>query len=264
MKPLLEVTHLSYAYHSINGETYALSDLSFQIDEGEFIAIVGPSGCGKSTLLSLIAGLLLPEKGEILLDGKPIRQSRTAVGYMLQKDHLLEWRTVYQNVTLGLEICHQMTASNRLHIEQMLKDYGLDTFRDARPSQLSGGMRQRAALIRTLALDPSLLLLDEPFSALDYLTRISVCDDIYQIIKKEHKTAILVTHDLSEAISAADRILVLSARPAFIKKIIPVTLSLETRTPLASRNAPEFKEYFNMIWKELKSCPESPAPISSI
>ena len=264
MKSLLEVTHLSYAYHSTNGETYALSDLSFQIDEGEFIAIVGPSGCGKSTLLSLIAGLLLPEKGEILLAGKPIRQSRTAVGYMLQKDHLLEWRTVCQNVTLGLEICHQMTAPNRLRIEQMLKDYGLDTFRDARPSQLSGGMRQRAALIRTLALDPPLLLLDEPFSALDYLTRISVCDDIYQIIKKEHKTALLVTHDLSEAISVADRILVLSARPAFIKKIIPVTLSLETRTPLASRNAPEFKEYFNMIWKELKSCQEFPAPISSI
>lgn len=252
MNPLLEVNHLSYAYHSVTGETYALSDLSFQVKEGEFIAIVGPSGCGKSTLLSLISGLLQPEKGEILLDGKPLHESKTAVGYMLQKDYLLEWRTIYQNVILGLEIQHRLTKEMKNRINEMMESYGLSGFRNARPSQLSGGMRQRAALIRTLAQNPNLLLLDEPFSALDYLTRISVCDDIYKILKKENKTAVLVTHDLSEAISVADRIIVLTARPATIKTIIPVRLTLEERTPLSSRNAPEFKEYFNLIWKELK------------
>ena len=252
MSPLLEISHLSYAYHSIDGETYALSDLNFQVEKGEFIAIVGPSGCGKSTLLSLISGLLQPENCTILLDGRPITQTRANVGYMLQKDHLLEWRTIYQNVILGLEIQHKLTTENKLRIEQMLSNYGLEAFRNSRPSQLSGGMRQRAALIRTLAQNPDLLLLDEPFSALDYLTRISVCDDIYRILKKEEKTAILVTHDLSEAISVADRIIILSARPATIKKIVPVHLTLEERTPLSSRSAPEYKEYFNLIWKELK------------
>ena len=252
MNPLLKVEHLSYAYHSAGGETCALSDLSFQVEKGEFIAIVGPSGCGKSTLLSLISGLLLPEKGDILLDGKPVSQSRAAVGYMLQKDHLLEWRTIYQNAVLGLEIQHRLTEKNLQRVEQMLEDYGLATFKNARPSQLSGGMRQRAALIRTLAPNPALLLLDEPFSALDYLTRISVCDDIYKILKKQKKTAVMVTHDLSEAISVADRIIILSSRPAAIRKILPVRLSLEERTPLLSRSAPEFKEYFNLIWKELK------------
>lgn len=252
MNPLLEVIHLSYAYHSVGGETYALSDLTFQVEEGEFIAIVGPSGCGKSTLLSLISGLLQPEKGEILLEGKPLQESKTAVGYMLQKDHLLEWRTIYQNAVLGLEIQHKLTKENHLRVERMLEDYGLGAFRNARPSQLSGGMRQRASLIRTLALNPALLLLDEPFSALDYLTRISVCDDIYKILKNQKKTAVMVTHDLSEAISVADRVMILSARPAVIKKIVPIQLSLEERTPLLSRNAPEFKEYFNLIWKELK------------
>ena len=252
MNPLLKVEHLSYAYHSAGGETCALSDLSFQVEKGEFIAIVGPSGCGKSTLLSLISGLLLPEKGVILLDGKPVSQSRAAVGYMLQKDHLLEWRTIYQNAVLGLEIQHRLTEKNLQRVEQMLEDYGLGSFKNARPSQLSGGMRQRAALIRTLAPNPALLLLDEPFSALDYLTRISVCDDIYKILKKQKKTAVMVTHDLSEAISVADRIIILSSRPAAIRKILPVRLSLEERTPLLSRSTPEFKEYFNLIWKELK------------
>lgn len=252
MSPLLEVTHLSYAYHTPEGETYALSDLSFHVEQGEFIAIVGPSGCGKSTLLSLIAGLLHPERGEILLEEKPLISAKTEIGYMLQKDHLLEWRTIYQNVILGLEIQKKLTTERQLAIEKMLDDYGLSNFRNAYPSQLSGGMRQRAALIRTLALNPTLLLLDEPFSALDYITRIAVCDDIYRILKKEGKTAILVTHDLSEAISTADRIIILSSRPASIKEIVTIKMELPERTPFLSRNAPEFKDYFNHIWKELK------------
>lgn len=253
MQSLLELEDVTYVYHSINGETYALSNISFQVEDGEFIAIVGPSGCGKSTLLSLISGLLTPESGTILLHGRDIKDSKTDIGYMLQKDHLFEWRTIYSNLKLGLEIQKKDTPENRKHIDELLKSYGLSKFKKAKPSQLSGGMRQRAALIRTLALNPGLLLLDEPFSALDYQTRLSVCDDIASIIKKEHKTAILVTHDLSEAISVADRVIVLTKRPGRIRKIVPIQIDMEERTPMKSRNAPEFKDYFNLIWKELNN-----------
>lgn len=253
MKPLLELRHVTFAYHSKSGETSALSDLSFQVKKGDFIAIVGPSGCGKSTLLSLIFGLLTPESGEILLHGKKVSPSDMELGYMLQKDQLFEWRSIYRNVTLGLELQKKKTPENVARVRKMLKEYGLSRFENARPSELSGGMRQRAALIRTLATEPELLLLDEPFSALDYQTRLSVCDDIASIIKKEHKTALLVTHDLGEAISVADQVVVLSSRPATIKKIIPIELSISDRTPMKARNAPEFKDYFNLLWKELNN-----------
>ena len=253
MQSLLEVNHVSFSYHSESGETTALSDITFSLKEGEFVSIVGPSGCGKSTLLSLISGLLVPESGQILLHGQDVRDFHTGIGYMLQKDHLFEWRTIWQNVLLGLEIQKRISRKTMEHTEEMLKDYGHLGFKQARPSQLSGGMRQRAALIRTLALDPDLLLLDEPFSALDYQTRLSVCDDIAGIIRKEKKTALLVTHDLAEAISMADRVIVLSARPAKICQIVPITLDLPERTPMKTRNAPEFKDYFNLIWKELNT-----------
>ena len=253
MQPLLEVNHVGFSYHSESGETTALSDITFSLKEGEFVSIVGPSGCGKSTLLSLISGLLVPESGQILLHGQDVRDFHTGIGYMLQKDHLFEWRTIWQNVLLGLEIQKRISRKTMEHTDEMLKDYGLLGFKQARPSQLSGGMRQRAALIRTLALDPDLLLLDEPFSALDYQTRLSVCDDIAGIIRKEKKTALLVTHDLAEAISMADRVIVLSARPAKIRRIVPITLDLPERTPMKTRNAPEFKDYFNLIWKELNT-----------
>ena len=253
MNPLLEVSHVCYSYHTLSGETQALTDITFSVEEGEFLSVVGPSGCGKSTLLSLLAGLMQPEQGTIHISQSPVSRRQTNIGYMLQKDHLFEWRTVYQNVILGLEIQKRQTAENLAHVEQMLKDYGLAAFKGSRPSELSGGMRQRAALIRTLALDPSLLLLDEPFSALDYQTRLNVCDDVYQIIKKEKKSAILVTHDLSEAISMADRILILSKRPAKICRIISVQFQETELTPMKKRQAPEFKDYFNEIWKELNS-----------
>ena len=253
MNPLLEVSHVCYSYHTLSGETQALTDITFSVEEGEFLAVVGPSGCGKSTLLSLLAGLMQPEQGTIHISQSPVSRRQTNIGYMLQKDHLFEWRTVYQNVILGLEIQKRQTAENLAHVEQMLKDYGLAAFKGSRPSELSGGMRQRAALIRTLALDPSLLLLDEPFSALDYQTRLNVCDDVYQSIKKEKKSAILVTHDLSEAISMADRILILSKRPAKICRIISVQFQETELTPMKKRQAPEFKDYFNEIWKELNS-----------
>ena len=252
MEPILTLDHLSYAYHTLEGETKALSDISLSVKPGEFVAIVGPSGCGKSTLLSLIAGLLKPEEGEILLNGKSLKESATNIGYMLQHDHLFEWRTIYHNILLGLEIQHTLTAAAKTHARELLKTYGLEKFADSRPSELSGGMRQRAALIRTLILEPDLLLLDEPFSALDYQTRLSVGDDIGQIIRDSGRTAVLVTHDLSEAISLADTIFILSKRPASIARIVPVTFSLASDTPLKRRNAPEFKTYFNILCKELK------------
>ena len=251
MDTLLSVSHVSYSYHTLSGETPALSDITFSVKEGEFLSIVGPSGCGKSTLLSLLASLMEPESGTIILRGKPLAPHTANIGYMLQKDHLLEWRTIYKNVLLGLEIRRELTAEKLAYVNQLLSDYGLDKFRSAHPSELSGGMRQRAALIRTLALKPELLLLDEPFSALDSQTRLSVSDDIGRILRQEKKTAILVTHDISEAISMADRVIILSPRPAIIRKIVPICFDLENRTPMASRNAPEFKSYFNLIWKEL-------------
>jgi len=251
MEYVLELKDINYAYHSMEGETKALKHISFALKEGEFAAIVGPSGCGKSTLLSIIAGLLTPEKGLIKLNDKYLVDSSTNIGYMLQRDHLFEWRTIYSNVVLGLEIQHMMSAKSKSKAKELLENYGLKHFANAKPSELSGGMRQRAALIRTLVLEPDVLLLDEPFSALDYQTRLNVSDDIGQIIRKEHKTAILVTHDLSEAISLADRVFVLSDRPATIKQTIAIDFDLEKDTPLLRRNAPEFKHYFNLIWKEL-------------
>ena len=248
---ILELKSIYYAYHNMEGETRALTDISFTMKEGEFVAIVGPSGCGKSTLLSIISGLLTPEKGLIKINGKYLRESTTNIGYMLQHDQLFEWRTIYHNVILGLEIQHMLTTKTKAKAHELLDTYGLKQFENARPSELSGGMRQRGALIRTLATAPKLLLLDEPFSALDYQTRLRVGDDIGQIIKKEHKTAILVTHDLSEAVSLADRVIILTPRPASIQQTLPLIFHLEEDTPLNRRNAPEFKNYFNLIWKEI-------------
>lgn len=252
MGELLNINHLSYSYHTLQGETCALSDVSFYADEGEFLAIVGPSGCGKSTLLSLIAGLIKPSSGSIYINGKDAKLSGKNIGYMLQKDHLLEWRTTLKNLTLGLEIQDKLTEQSYVLINEMLNTYGLIAFRDSKPSQLSGGMRQRAALIRTLLLEPDILLLDEPFSALDYQTRLEVADDIWGIIRKEKKTAILITHDIAEALSMADRVIVLSKRPGTVKSVIDINLTVEDdRTPFKARSAPEFKDYFNLIWKEL-------------
>ena len=251
MKPILELKNISYSYHTPEGETQALSDITFSLAPGEFTAVVGPSGCGKSTLLSLIAGLMKPESGEILLNGEPLTENSSRIGYMLQHDHLFEWRTVYRNVVLGPEINGSLNEETKQRAKEMLKQYGLAQFASSKPSELSGGMRQRTALIRTLLPDPELLLLDEPFSALDYQTRLNVSDDIGQIIRDSGKTALLVTHDLSEAVSLADHIIILSERPARVSDIMPVTFSLENDTPLVRRNAPEFKNYFNRIWKEL-------------
>jgi len=248
---LLELHNVGMKYQSLNGEITALENINLHVKKGEFISIVGPSGCGKSTLLSLIAGLILPTSGKILLNGKMVTGTSNEVGYMLQRDHLFDWRNILGNALLGLEIRNSLNEESKQYVVELLKTYGLYEFKDKYPNQLSGGMRQRVALIRTLATKPDILLLDEAFSALDYQTRLAVSEDIYSIIKKEKKTAILVTHDIAESISMADRVVVLSRRPGTIKNIYEIKLSCENRTPLSCRDAPEFRYYFNKIWKEL-------------
>ena len=243
-KKILEVKNVSKTYQAKNGEIEALKNINFDVEQGEFISIIGPSGCGKSTLLSIISGLEEKSNGKIYIDGK--------IGYMLQKDNLLEWRTIYKNVLLGLEIQRENTDENKNYVEGLLKKYGLYEFKDKYPTQLSGGMRQRVALIRTLAIRPNILLLDEAFSALDYQTRLMVTEDIYKILKNENITALMVTHDISEAISMSDRVIVLSHRPAIVKKIYDIDFEMEDRTPLNCREKPKFSKYFNLMWKEME------------
>lgn len=249
---LLRLQNICYSYHTLYGETKVLNNISFDVKNGEFLAVVGASGCGKSTLLSIIAGLIAPEDGTIAVNNSDGSLHYPRVGYMLQHDHLFEWRSIYKNVTLGLEINHMLTEERINYVNQLLRDYDLEQFRDKRPGELSGGMKQRAALIRTLALDPQLLLLDEPFSALDYQTRLTVSADICRLIRRTGKTMLLITHDLSEAISLADRVIVLSKRPATVKCELPIHLTLTDNSPLAARNAPEFSTYFNQLWEEIK------------
>ena len=254
MNELLRLEHISLTYQSKNGEVFALDDIDFSVNSGEFISIVGPSGCGKSTLLSLVAGLEKPSGGTVYLRGEPVCGVSTAIGYMLQQDNLLGWRSIRSNVLLGLEIREMRTAENVCYAEHLLKTYGLADFADKYPSQLSGGMRQRAALIRILAVRPELLLLDEAFSALDYQTRLAVTEDVFSILKQEGKTALMVTHDIPEGISMADRVVILSQRPATVAANFPLEFPAEgggLLPPLARRNHPHFSKYFNLIWREL-------------
>lgn len=240
-------------YHTLKGETEALKNINSDVYEGEIVVIVGPSGCGKSTLLSIISGLIKPTKGKVIVNEKTITKPSKDIGYMFQRDHLFEWRTILENVLIGLEIQGHVDKKVYTKAEKLLEAYGLGEFKNSYPRQLSGGMRQRAALIRTLITEPELLLLDEPFSALDYQTRLAIADEIGVILKKERKTALMVTHDIAEGISMADRIVILSKRPATIKHIIPIKLTCPNniRTPMKCREAPEFRHYFNTIWKEL-------------
>ena len=249
---IVELQNVGLTYQSPDGEVDALRDISFGIEEGEFVSIVGPSGCGKSTLLSVIAGLETPSAGIVRVDGEAVTAPTTKIGYMPQKDQLFPWRTIWANVTLGLEIQRGNRKERQAHVRTLLERYGLEEFSRSTPKQLSGGMRQRCALIRTLATDPKILLLDEPFSALDYQTRLSVSADIYSIIRQEHKTALLVTHDISESISLSDRVIVLSHRPAGIKAIHTMG-PLAELPPLERRDHPDFRHHFNTIWKELDS-----------
>ena len=247
-KQIFEIKNLSFSYHTLSGETKVLSNISFSVNQGEFVSIVGPSGCGKSTLLSLISGMLNPEEGEVVFQDS----TRPKMGYMLQRDHLLNWRTIYQNTILGLEINKLMTLDNIEYVNNLITEYGLLEFKNKKPAELSGGMKQRVALIRTLVLKPEILLLDEPFSALDFQTRLIVSKDISNIIKKEHKTAILITHDISEAIRLSDKIIVLSNRPATVKKIMNISLSGLNTSPLSYLEAPEYSSYFQNLWEDIR------------
>lgn len=249
--PILEFFNVNFIYHTISSETLSLKDISFKLNKNEFISFVGPSGCGKTTLLNIVAGLISATNGTIQFNGIPAKESNINIGYMLQKDHLLEWRTIYKNLTLGLEIQHKLDKEHTEIIDDLLKTYGLWDFRNSYPRQLSGGMRQRAALIRTLALSPEILLLDEPFSALDYQTRLNVSNDIGSIIKEKGISTLLVTHDLGEAISMSDKVIVLSKRPGTIKTIIPLHFGTPNLTPKTRRNAPEFTRYYNEIWEAI-------------
>lgn len=247
----LEFKNVGLIYHSIDTETLAIKDVSFTVNDGEILGIVGPSGCGKTTILSLIAGLLAPSYGEILLNGDSDRKNFKS-GYMLQHDQLFQWRTIWRNIMLGLEINGKSKDQKTLlFAEELLEKYGLAEFKKRYPSQLSGGMRQRVALIRTLVREPELLLLDEPFSALDFQTRLKVGNDVHSIIKNEGITSIFITHDLSEAISISDKIVVLSNRPAEVKATIELN-QLAQLSPLERREHSGFSEIFEQIWSLLQ------------
>lgn len=252
MHKLVSISNLSLIYQSLKSETTALDNINLDIYKEEFISIVGPSGCGKTTILSLVAGIISATNGDIVVAGKKPSPKDNLCGYMFQRDNLLPWRTIEKNIYFGLEIKHKNTKDRKKYALELCKKYGLSDFLKKHPSELSGGMRQRVALIRTLALKPELLLLDEPFSALDYQTRLELCDHVYEIIKKEHKTAILVTHDIQEAISMSDRIIVLSARPGKIKAVHDMNFD-RNLTPFERRNTKESKEMFDIIWQEIQN-----------
>ena len=241
---ILNIENLRKIYHTKKDEILAVDDFSFSLNEGEFVSIVGPSGCGKSTILSILCNLISYS------DGKIEYLNNSKIGYMLQEDSLFEFRTVLDNCLIGLEINHELTDKNKEYVLKLLKDYGLDKFKDKYPENLSGGMRQRVALIRTLATNPDILLLDEPFSALDYQTRLMVSDDVYKIIKKEKKSAIMVTHDIAEAVSMSDKVIVLTNRPSKIKNIYDIKLD-NKQTPISNRKDPKFKYYYDLIWKDI-------------
>ncbi|MBQ8604442.1 MAG: ABC transporter ATP-binding protein [Oscillospiraceae bacterium] len=247
---MLSVENIRLSYQTVAGETHAIKDISFSVEEGEFIGIVGPSGCGKSTLLSCIAGLTQPTGGRVVLDGKNVDGVSENIGYMLQTDNLLPWRSIYRNVLLGLEIQKKLNEETKAYAAELLKKYDLWDFRDSYPSALSGGMRQRVSLIRTLAVKPRLLLLDEAFSALDYQTRMNVSRDVYRILRSENKTMLMVTHDIPEAVSMSDRVMVLSQRPAVIASVVKCDFG-RRRDPVAVRNNPRFQLYFDKVWKEM-------------
>ncbi len=246
---LIRLQQISMHFFHQDGVLPVLEDITFSLKPGEIAAILGPSGCGKSTILNILSSLLTPTGGEILCKG--------TIGYMFQRDHLLDWRTIYDNVMIGLEVQRKQQDADVLaqqveRVENLLLTYGLWEFRNRYPSELSGGMRQRAALIRTLAVGPDILLLDEPFSALDSQTRLMVSEDIYNIIRQEQKAAILVTHDISEAISFADTVYTLTHRPAKVRNVHQLTFTTDgPRTPLNARKAPEFQQYFTTLWEEM-------------
>lgn len=245
---LLRAEHITKRY----GSKTIIQDINIELHKGELVSLLGVSGSGKTTLFHILSGLVTPEEGHVYLNDTDITSQPGRISYMLQKDLLLPHKKIIDNVSLPLILKGVKKEEARQKADPLFAEFGLEGTQYQYPSQLSGGMRQRAALIRTLALEPDLLLLDEPFSALDYQTRLTVCDDISTIIRSRKKTAVLITHDLSEAVSAADRILILTRRPGHIKDTISITFPKEADSPLKRRNFPEFSVYFNEVWKILK------------
>jgi len=241
---LLEIKNLKKTYHNKDGETEAINNITLDVYQNEIVAIVGPSGCGKSTLLSILTNLEEKSEGTIKFN------SDDKIGYMLQSDSLFPWLTILDNCLIGLEVTQNKNEKTINNVINLLEKYGLSEFMDKYPNSLSGGMKQRVALIRTLATNPTLLLLDEPYSALDYQTRLALSDDMYKIIKGEQKTAIMITHDIAEAISMADRIIVLTKRPCKVKSIYEIKLE-EKKTPINNRRDKKFNYYYDMIWRDL-------------
>lgn len=244
MNKIIEIKNLCKKYYTREKEILAIDNISLDVYENEFIAIVGPSGCGKSTLLNIIGKIDDKSSGDIIFNDD------IKVGYMLQDDCLFSWLNILDNCLLGLKINNLLTADNINYVKELINTYGLNEFMYSYPSNLSGGMRQRVALIRTLALKPDILLLDEPFSALDYQTRLKVADDVYRIIKENKKTVIMITHDIGEACSVADRVVVLTGRPSKVKDIIDIRIN-DKSTPINNRKLPEFAVYYDKIWKEI-------------
>lgn len=249
---LLKLDGIHHTYFTKNSATTALSDISLEVEEGEFISFLGPSGCGKTTLLSIIAGLIQPTEGKITLEEKPVEKLKEQIGYMLQQDYLFPWKTIEENILLGLKLTNQLTTEKKQSTLMLLDEMGLGGFNNQYPSQLSGGMRQRVALVRTLANEPKLLLLDEPFSALDYQTKLRLEDLVSNTLKAFHKTAILVTHDIGEAIAMSDRIFLFTPRPGEVYKTFTIPEEVRTVTPFQARNHELYSEIFQTIWKELE------------
>jgi NitT/TauT family transport system ATP-binding protein len=251
--PIIELRDVSQIYVSKTGAKRAIDRISFTVHPGEFVSIVGPSGCGKTTLLSSIAGLLQPTAGSIIVDGQQILQPSANVGYMLQSNYLFDWKTIKENTLIGLKVMGKYSQESDKYANYLLQEMGLSAYKDHYPAQLSGGMRQRAALVRTLVTNPKILLLDEPFSALDYQTRLKLEDLVFQTLKKHEKTAILVTHDIAESIAMSDRVIILDREPGRIKNVVHIPPRIRGKLPLEAREVEGFHDLFRMIWRELES-----------
>jgi NitT/TauT family transport system ATP-binding protein len=248
----LQIKSVGQTYFSKTSATTALEDISLTVNDGEFLSILGPSGCGKSTLLSIIAGLLIPTSGTVTVNSQHVNKPHPKIGYMLQQDYLFPWKTIEENILLGLNLRNLKTPEHVHAAFRLLKDIGLEHIRGKYPSELSGGMRQRVALVRTLATQPKLLLLDEPFSALDYQTKLKLEDLVSSTLKEHGKTAILVTHDIGEAIAMSDNVILLSSNPGRIFHTFKMPDSLKNLLPFEARQHPDFSATFQQIWEELE------------
>ncbi len=253
MIPAVDVNDVTHVYVNESGAALAIEKINLTLTDGEFVSLVGPSGCGKTTLLSVIAGLITPARGTVEIAGQPVKGPTPKVGYMLQQDFLFPWRTIGENAVIGLELMGCLTSEKKAFTLHLLEELGLGQYVHKYPNELSGGMRQRVALVRTLATEPELLLLDEPFAALDYQTKLQLEDLIFQTLKDHRKTALLVTHDITEALAMSDRVIVLEPNPGKIRTEVVIPRRIAETLPVQSRDQEGFHALFRAIWKEFES-----------